>query len=51
MLVSEEKCKQIQEVKWSEVSQEPDLLKNPKLLPEIPSAPNLQLEPDTPTNV
>ena len=40
------KCEQIQEIKWSEVTHEPDLLKNPKLLPEIPNATNLQLESD-----
>ena len=48
MLVPTGKCEQIQEVKWSKVTQEPDLLKYSKLLPEIPSATNLQLEPYTP---
>ena len=48
ILVPEEKCEQIQEVKWPKVIQEPDLLKKPQLLPEIPSTTNLQLEPDTP---
>ena len=45
-LVPEEKCEQIQEVKFSEVTEEPDLLRNPKLLPEIPRATSLQLEPN-----
>ena len=47
-LVPAGKCEQIQEVKWSDVTQEPDLLKKCQLLPKIPSATNLQLEPDTP---
>ena len=46
-LVPAGKCKQVQEVEWSEVTQEQDLPKNPKLLPEIPGATNLQLEPNT----
>ena len=47
-LVPAGKCEQIQEAKWSEVTQEPDLLKKPQLLPEIPSTTNLQLKPDIP---
>ena len=50
-LVPAGKCEQIQEIKWSEVTQEPktiDLLKKPQLLPEIPGTTNLQLEPGTP---
>ena len=47
MLVPVGKCEQIQEFKWSDVTQEPDLLKNPKLLPDIPSATIFQLEPNT----
>ena len=42
------KCEQIQEVKWSEVTQEPNLLQQPQLWPVIPSTTNLQLKPDTP---
>ena len=41
------KCEQIQWVKWSEVTQEPNLLRKPQFLPEIPSTTNLQFEPDT----
>ena len=35
-LVPAGKCEQIQEVKWSDVAQQPDLPKNPKLLPRYP---------------
>ena len=48
MLVLPGRCEQIQEVKWSEVTQEPDLLKKLQLLAWIPGTTNLQLEPDTP---
>ena len=48
-LVPAEKCEQIQEVKWSGVTQEPDLLKKQQLMPEILSATNLHLEPNTPS--
>ena len=41
------RCEWVQEVKWLEVMQEPNLTNNPMLLPEIPSATNLQLKPDT----
>ena len=46
-LVPAGKCEQVQEVKWSEVTQEPELTNNPKSLPDIPCATNLQLEPNT----
>ena len=46
-LVPAGKSKRIQEAKWAEVTQEQDLPKNPKFLPKIPSATNLQLEPNT----
>ena len=42
------KCEQIQEVKWSKVTKEANLLTKPQLLPEIPGTTNLQLEPNTP---
>ena len=48
MLVPAGRCEQIQEVKWTEVTDEPDLLKKPQLLPEIPSATILQIEPHNP---
>ena len=35
MLVPAGKCEQIQELRWLEVTQEPDLPKKPKSLPEI----------------
>ena len=44
MLVPVGKCEQVQGVKWSEVTQEPHLPTNPKLLAKIPHASNLQLE-------
>ena len=46
-LVPAGKCEQVQKVKWLEITQEPYLHKNPKLLPRIPRATNLQLEPNT----
>ena len=46
-LVPTGKCEQIQEVEWSEVTQEQDLPKHPKVLPKMPGTSNLQLEPDT----
>ena len=52
-LVPEVKCEQIQEIKLSEVTQEPekiDLLQKLQLLPEIPGTTNLQLGPGT-TNI
>ena len=46
-LVLAGRCEQIQEVEWLEVSQKQGLSKGSKLLPKIPSATNLQLEPNT----
>ena len=46
-LVPAEKCAQVQEVKWSEVTQEAYLPQNHKLLPKSPSPTSLQLEPNT----
>ena len=48
VVVSAGNCEQIQEAKWSDVTQEPDPLNKQQLLPKQPSTTNLQLKLNTP---